>query len=27
VWRKYSDGQKLTVEVRASSGEVVCSSL
>jgi hypothetical protein len=27
VWRKYSDGQKLTVEIRASSGEVVCSSL
>jgi len=27
VWRKYTDGQKLNVEVRASSGEVVCSSL
>jgi hypothetical protein len=27
VWRKYSDGQKLIVEVRASSGDVVCSSL
>jgi hypothetical protein len=27
VWRKYADGQKLKVEVRASSGEVVCSSL
>jgi hypothetical protein len=27
VWRKYSDGQKLTIEVRASSGEVVCGSL
>jgi hypothetical protein len=27
VWRKYSDGQKLTVEVRASSGDVACSSL
>lgn len=27
VWRKYTDGQKLTVEVRASSGDVVCSSL
>ena len=27
VWRKYSDGQKLTAEVRASSGDVVCSSL
>ena len=27
VWRKYSDGQKLKVEVRASSGDVVCGSL
>ena len=27
VWRKYSDGQKLTVEVRASSGDVVCGGL
>lgn len=27
VWRKYSDGQKLKVEVRASSGDVVCSAL
>jgi hypothetical protein len=27
VWRKYADGQKLKVEVRASSGDVVCSSL
>src|SRR5262249_42865543 len=27
IWRKYSDGQKLTVEVRASSGEVVCGAL
>jgi hypothetical protein len=27
IWRKYSDGQKLKVEVRASSDEVVCSSL
>jgi hypothetical protein len=27
VWRKYTDGQKLQVEVRSSSGEVVCSSL
>jgi hypothetical protein len=27
VWRKYSDGQQLTIEVRASSGDVVCSSL
>jgi hypothetical protein len=27
VWRKYSDGQKLTVQVRASSGDVVCASL
>jgi hypothetical protein len=27
VWRKYTDGQKVTVEVRASSGEVACSSL
>jgi hypothetical protein len=27
VWRKYTDGQKLKVEVRASSGDVACSSL
>ena len=27
VWRKYTDGQKLQVEVRSSSGNVVCSSL
>ncbi|HEX2687531.1 MAG TPA: zinc ribbon domain-containing protein [Kofleriaceae bacterium] len=27
VWRKYSDGQKIKVEVRSSSGDVVCSSL
>ncbi|HEX3758848.1 MAG TPA: hypothetical protein VHW23_09090 [Kofleriaceae bacterium] len=27
VWRKHTDGQKLEVEVRASSGDVVCSSL
>lgn len=27
VWRKYGDGQKLTAEVRASSGDVVCGSL
>jgi hypothetical protein len=27
VWRKYTDGQKLQVEVRALSGDVVCSSL
>jgi hypothetical protein len=27
VWRRYSDGQTLKVEVRASSGDVVCSSL
>jgi hypothetical protein len=27
VWRKYSDGQRIKVEVRASSGEVACSSL
>jgi hypothetical protein len=27
TWRKYSDGQKVKVEVRASSGKVVCSSL
>jgi hypothetical protein len=27
VWRKYADGQKVKVEVRASSGDVVCSSL
>lgn len=27
VWRKYSDGQKVKVEVRARSGHIVCSSL
>lgn len=27
VWRKYKDGQSLKVDVRASSGNVVCSSL
>lgn len=27
VWRKYSDGDKRKLEVRARSGEVVCSSL
>jgi hypothetical protein len=27
VWRKYADGQKVMVELRAASGEVVCSSL
>jgi len=27
VWRKYSDGQKVKVEVRASSGDIVCDSL
>lgn len=27
VWRKYRDGQKIKVEVRARSGKVVCSSL
>lgn len=27
VWRKYTDGQKVKVEVRTSSGDVVCSSL
>lgn len=27
VWRKYADGQKVTIDVRASSGDVVCSSL
>lgn len=27
TWRKYTDGQKVKVEVRASSGKVVCSSL
>lgn len=27
VWRKYSDGQKVKVEVRASSGTIVCDSL
>ncbi len=27
TWRKYADGQKVKLEVRASSGDVVCSSL
>jgi hypothetical protein len=27
VWRKYSVGQKVKLEVRAASGDVVCSSL
>lgn len=27
VWRKHADGAKLKVDVRASSGEIVCSSL
>jgi len=27
VWRKYADGAKIVAEVRASSGNVVCSSL
>ncbi len=27
VWKKYSDGQKVKVEVRASSGKLVCDSL
>jgi len=27
VWRKYADGAKVNVEVRASSGKIVCSSL
>jgi hypothetical protein len=27
VWRKYSDGQRIKVDVRASSNEVACSSL
>jgi hypothetical protein len=27
IWRKYTDGQKLNVEVRARSGGVVCDSL
>ncbi|HEY1549517.1 MAG TPA: hypothetical protein VGG28_16935 [Kofleriaceae bacterium] len=27
IWRKYSDGQKIKVEVRARSGGVVCDSL
>jgi hypothetical protein len=27
TWRKYADGQKLTMEVRARSEEVVCGSL
>jgi hypothetical protein len=27
VWRKYTDGQKVEAEVRASSDQVVCGSL
>jgi len=27
IWRKYTDGQKAKVEVRSSSGDVVCGSL
>ncbi|MBA3539287.1 MAG: hypothetical protein H0T79_06635 [Deltaproteobacteria bacterium] len=27
VWRKYADGQQVKVEVRASTGKIVCSSL
>jgi hypothetical protein len=27
TWRRYADGQKLTVEIRSRSDEVVCSSL
>ncbi|MDB4953710.1 MAG: uncharacterized protein JWO36_1279 [Myxococcales bacterium] len=27
TWRKYADGQKVKLEVRARSGDVVCSSL
>lgn len=27
IWRKYQDGQKVKVEVRARSGKVVCGSL
>ncbi len=27
IWRKYSDGGKVHVEVRASSGNIVCASL
>ena len=27
IWRKYTDGQKVKLEVRARSGAVVCSSL
>jgi len=27
VWRKYADGARATVDVRASSGKLVCSSL
>ncbi|MDB4962173.1 MAG: uncharacterized protein JWP01_2172 [Myxococcales bacterium] len=27
TWNKYSDGQKVKVEVRASSGKIVCDSL
>lgn len=27
TWKKYSDGQKVKLEVRARSGEIVCSSL
>ena len=27
VWQKHKDGEKLKLEVRASSGDVVCDSL
>jgi hypothetical protein len=27
VWRKYKDGDKVTVEVIASTGKIVCDSL
>jgi hypothetical protein len=27
VWRKYQNGQKVKLEVRARSGDIVCSSL
>lgn len=27
TWRKYKDGDKVTVQVRASSGDIVCDSL
>ena len=27
TWKKYTDGQKVKLEVRARSGEIVCSSL